>query len=219
MKKTLIVEDHADTRHWLAAIVDRAFAGAECHFADSVAAAKYKLATARYDLAIIDLGLPDGSGVDVIQHISDGYPDIMAVVATIFDDDHHLIPALQAGAKGYVIKDQPEAALERTLSGLARGEPPLSPVVAQRILSLFVGAQPALNDIKTEVEQSDSAQLTSRETQVLEIIARGAIKQEVANSLNISENTVRTHVKSIYRKLGIASKSEATIAAQKLGLL
>ncbi len=220
MSRTLLIEDHPDTQDWMASIIARAFPGTVIDVAGSLEAAFDLLAKGTYERAVIDLNLPDGSGIDIIRHIVRRRPDTQIVVATIFDDEDHLLSALQAGAKGYVLKHQSEATLVRTLEGMARGEPPLSPVIARRILDFFEtdGGPPRTAEPLSEALPGEEL-LTERESEVLEIIARGASKQDVANSLRISPNTVASHIKSIYRKLGISSRAEASLAARRLGLL
>jgi len=220
MSATLLIEDHPDTQAWMRSIIARAFPGTEIDVAGDLKSAFERLAARAYDRAVIDLSLPDGSGVDIIRHIARVHPDTQVAVATIFDDEDHLLSALQAGAKGYVLKHQSEATLVRTLEGMARGEPPLSPVIARRILDFFeTSLVPAPPVAAMSDPPPDGEALTEREAQVLEIIARGASKQDVANSLKISPNTVGTHIKAIYRKLGISSRAEASLAARRLGLL
>lgn len=213
---TLLVEDHRDTQVWLRRIVERAFPGTTVHIADSASDARLALQGKRFSRAIVDLELPDGDGVDIIDLITRAYPHTQTVVATVFNDEARIIAALSAGAGGYVLKDQGEEALVKVLQRLQANEPPLSPTVAQYILGLLRHQkEPTLS--KTSSLPAEA--LTCREAEVLEIIARGASKKDVANSLGISEHTVSTHVKAIYRKLDISSRAEATTAAFRLGLI
>lgn len=212
--KTLLLEDHPDTQIWLSEIIKIAFPETIIDFASDIATARIMIEATVYQQAIIDLSLPDGNGVEIIRLLSIRQPETNIAVATIFDDEEHLLSALRAGAKGYVLKDQPREALVRVLQGMAQGEPPLSPSVARRMLDFF---ETTRTESPTQIIEAEV--LTMREAEVLEIIARGASKIDVANSLRISPHTVGSHIKSIYRKLGISSRAEASLAAKRLGLL
>lgn len=216
MDKTLLLEDHRETQDWLTGIIEQAFPDTAVTIASTVANAQSLLLRETFSRAIIDLNLPDGDGIEIVTLIAQQYPEMPSVVATVFDDESRIVEALSAGTSGYVLKDQGEKALVRVLQGLEQGEPPLSPSVARHILHMFRS-----DDFKASdpAENLITYDLTPRETEVLEIIARGASKKDVANSLKISEHTVDSHVKSIYIKLDISSRAEASLAAQKMGLL
>jgi len=130
------------------------------------------------------------------------------VVSTIFDDDAHIFPAIRAGARGYILKDQTEQEQIEMLRGIAAGRPPLSPEVSQRLLGYF----------HQEPDTPGLADLTGRETEVLRLIAKGLSLPAVSKELFISQNTVSTHVKSIYRKMNISNRAEASALAIKLGI-
>lgn len=200
----LVVDDLASSRDWLARALDIAFPGIRIAFAASLAEAARSEAP---PLALIDLGLPDGSGVSLIEHL---HPlGTLCIVATVFDDDAHLFPALHAGAQGYVLKDQTPEALAAMLSGIAAGQPPLSPSIARRLLRHF---QP----LPTSVAE---VALTARETDVLRLIAKGLTVVEAADLLGLSRHTVAGYLKDIYRKLAVTSRAEATLEAARLGLV
>ena len=131
------------------------------------------------------------------------------MVTTIFEDDGHLFPALRAGAQGYVLKDLPQEQLAAMLVGIERGQPPLSPSIARRLLSFFNPPVPAASP--------DENPLTERETEVLRLIAKGFSVPKVAEQLGISRNTTAGYLKDIYRKLQVNSRAEATLAAARRG--
>ncbi len=201
----LVVDDLASSRDWLAQALGLAFPGIAIAFAGSLAEG---LRAAAAPLAIIDLGLPDGSGVTLIERLHAS--GTTCVVATVFDDDAHLFPALHAGAQGYVLKDQPTDALAGMLRGIAEGRPPLSPSIARRLLRHF---QPAPDASVPAVV------LTARETEVLRLIAKGYTVPEVAEALALSRHTAAGYVKDIYRKLAVTSRAEATLEATRRGLV
>ncbi len=216
----LVLEDQAETRAWLAQVASTVFPGVTVIEAATLAQACAWLnsgddAVARLRLAIIDLGLPDGSGIGFIRDLTARRPSAVAVVATIHDDDVNLLGAIAAGAAGYLLKDQEDGALAAQLRRIDDGEPPLSPSIARRMMAHF-----ALHAPPTSATQpADSAGLTPRELQVLALLGRGSRVAEAAKHLGLTDQTVATYVKTIYRKLRITSRAEAAIAAQKRGLI
>lgn len=210
VRRVLIVEDHAETLAWLGGLVRAAFPGCEVAEATSVREALARCEADAHDLAVVDLRLPDGSGLEVLRKLRADGRDTVCVVATVMGDDAHIVTALSAGAQGYLLKDQPRELLTRQLAQLADGMPALSPTVARRIMEHFRLTGPC--------EQPD-ADLSPREREVLGLIARGLRSSDAARVLGLAESTVTSHVKSIYRKLGINSRAEAALLATRMGLL
>jgi DNA-binding NarL/FixJ family response regulator len=143
MQHALIVEDLPEIRDWLAEVARAAFPEVEVTTAARVDQALARVAERPFDLALIDLGLPDGSGIDVVGALRHHQPRAVPVVVTIYDDDDHLFPALQAGAFGYLLKEQPQETLIAQLLRMTQGEPPLSPPIARRVLSHFARRRPS----------------------------------------------------------------------------
>jgi DNA-binding NarL/FixJ family response regulator len=166
----------------------------------------------RFDLALVDLGLPDGSGVTVVERLRELQPEAYTVVVTIHDDDEHLFPALQAGAYGYILKEQARQQIEEQLLRLSQGEPPLSPSIARRVIRHFKEAPLRTPALLPKVL------LTERETDVLLRVAKGFTLPEIAVQLGLSRHTIADYVKQIYRKLNISSRAEAALEAQRLGI-
>lgn len=209
MKTCLLVEDVPEAVDWLSRALRSTFPAIELVQASTLAEARQCLvATPAPDLALVDLGLPDGNGVDFIAELGYRSPRTLCVVASIFDDDQHIFPALRAGAQGYLLKDQDQDAIIELLQGIIAGRPPLSPAVARKLLSHF----------RVEPEVS-APKLTERETEVLRLIAKGLTTTEVARLLGISANTVPSYVKEIYRKLNVSSRAEAALTARNMGLV
>ncbi len=208
MTRVLIVEDLSETRRWLAGIVAAAFPEVSLHEASSQSAGLAQCARARYDLALIDLGLPDGSGLDVLRRLRQTQPDAVCVVTTVMGDDASIVGALSAGAHGYLLKEQPRTLLVKQLEQVVAGIPALSPSVARRIMQHFQRTGPSAADDR----------LTAREREVLGLIGRGLRNAEVAQALQLSENTIAGYIKDVYRKLGISSRAEASWHAARLGL-
>jgi DNA-binding NarL/FixJ family response regulator len=207
--RALVLDDLAASRDWLARALQLAFPGIAIVPAGSLAEAMAALDPLP-DLALVDLGLPDGSGVQLLERLRAQGASTLCIVATVFDDDAHLFPALRAGAQGYVLKDQPPEALADMLRGIAAGQPPLSPTIARRLLRHF---QPLPAPADPEVA------LTARETDVLQLSAKGLSAQEVADALGLSRHTVTGYLKDIYRKLSVGTRAEATLEAARRGLI
>lgn len=207
----LLVEDQAETRTWMRARLGEAFPGLRLGEAGSVREARAWLdKEASPDLALIDLGLPDGSGMELIRLLSAKFPRTLVVVATIYDDDTHLFEALSAGARGYLLKDEAPELISGCLRRIVMGQPPLSPSIAHRILGHFRAG---------EVKVDENARLSAREGEVLALLARGLTVAEAARSLGLQPQTVAGYVKIIYQKLNISSRAEAALAAARRGLV
>lgn len=216
MQNVLLLEDHPETREWLSEILQSAFVSVQVHEAASIAQALKLLTEGSYELAVVDLNLPDGSGVDFIAALKDQSPQTYAVVATIFDDDQHLFPALEAGAEGYLLKDLSSDEFIESLKGIIKGEPPISPSIARKLISHFNKANGNTNLSNSTIIESN---LSKREAEILGLVAKGLNRKEVSKQLNISANTVASHLKKIYSKLNVSTRAEATLEALRLGLV
>lgn len=211
-RHALLLEDLPEVAAWLVALLLQRFPGVEVRHAATLGEARRLLESGfQPQLALIDLGLPDGDGTSLIRPLAQRCPDCTIVITTLFGDDAHVFPALRAGAHGYLLKDQPEERLGAALDGILRGEPPLSPAIAKRLLRAFQPIDP---------EPTPGAEtLTAREREVLVLVSKGCRLPELAEKLAISRHTVSDHLKSIYRKLNVNSRAEATLEAARLGLV
>ena len=205
----LIVEDVPEALAWLADLAQKAFPDVRVGKARSVREAACRIEEDQWDMALVDLGLPDGSGLDIIRRLKMVSPDTICIVSTVLGDDAHVVAALSAGAQGYILKGQPAAVVHRQLLQLRHGIPALSPAIARRIMEHFQRTGPV---------DGESQALTARETDVLSMVSKGFRNAEVAQALGLAESTIATHVKSIYRKLGISSRAEAALHAARMGL-
>jgi DNA-binding NarL/FixJ family response regulator len=218
----LVLEDQGESRASMAAIIGEVFPGVEVVEAGDLATACAWLTATdnagldRLRLALIDLGLPDGSGISFIRDLTSRRPSAKAVVATIHDDDANLFNAIAAGASGYLLKDQEPSALAAQLRRIDDGEPPLSPSIARRMMDHFIKHAPAA---EAPSPVASEAALTPRELEVLALLGRGSRVAEAAKRLGLTDQTVATYVKTIYRKLRISSRAEAALAAQRRGLI
>lgn len=229
MQHVLIVEDLLPTRHWLADAVRQIFPQAQIISEGRRDEALAAVQTHQVDLALIDLGLPDGSGLDVVAALQLQQAQALSVVVTIFDDDAHIFPALQAGAFGYLLKDQPRHEFVAQLQRITNGEPPLSAAIARRVLKHFSQAAQIAGAIAPSAAgSSDKANhksaeievfLTARETDVLQRVAKGYTLKEIAVQFGLSPHTIADHVKIIYRKLNVCCRAEAAIEAIRRGLV
>jgi len=220
MNKVLVVEDLAEVRDWLADISRTVFPGIEVTAVGRADEGQACAATVRpFDLALVDLGLPDGSGIEVVRALRRHQPQCLPVVVTIYDDDEHLFPALQAGAFGYLLKEQPREVLEAQLLRIASGEPPLAPSIARRVLSFFGQNRAVPAPLVPPADAEPEVRLTAQELVVLQRVAKGFTLPEIAQQLGLSRHTIAEHVKNIYRKLDVSSRAEATLEAARRGLV
>ena len=216
MKHILVVDDLADALAMLQDAIQAAFGDVPCTLARSVREALGVIDSGRtFDLALIDLALGDGSGLELITRLSLRQPHCTVVVASIHDDDDHLFQALQAGAQGYLLKDHPTPWLALQLQGIAQGQPPLSPAIARRLLRHFQPPRP----VPAPTSPHMATDLSARERDVLGLLAQGVRIADIGIALGISRHTVGDHVKNIYRKLNINSRAEAALQARQLGLI
>ena len=231
MQKTItvaLVEDDAGTRERLAQAVGRS-ADLELVFeAGTVAEIVHWLSLHQPDVLLVDLGLPDGSGFDVIRQCRQLAPLAEIMVITLFGDEANIIQAVEAGARGYLLKDGTEDDLSRHVMSLHAGGSPMSPIIARQLL-VRMGARglaghasplpsaPAAAATLAKENQIDN--LSVREAEILSTLARGYTYQEMAGLMGLSLSTIQTHVKSIYSKLAVHSKTEAVYEARQMGLL
>jgi DNA-binding NarL/FixJ family response regulator len=167
------------------------------------------------DVLLVDLGLPDRSGLDVIRRCRNLQPACAMMVLTIFGDEANMLSAFEAGAGGYLLKDGTEADLAAHVLSLHAGGSPMSPIIARQLLVRWQGAA-ALPS--AEVQATRQA-LPPRESEVLALIAKGFTYAETAQRMGILPSTVQSHVRNIYAKLNVHNKAEAVFEARQLGLL
>ena len=167
------------------------------------------------DVLLVDLGLPDGSGIDVIRAASRLWPQCGIMVSTTFGDETHVMQSIEAGAAGYLLKDSEPARMTDEIRSLARGGSPISPIIARLVLARFRKAP--VPDAAAP-EDAEAASLSQREKEVLGYITKGFTADEIARLMGLSRYTVQTFVRRIYSKLKVNSKAEAIYEARSQGL-
>lgn len=203
-----LVEDSAPVRNGIAALLERE-RGFKITACSTVGQAHQALARGvEIDVALIDLQLPDGSGLEVISAIATRHPAAHILVLTKFADSDEIVASLRAGAVGYLLKHTPRSGILKALDEAVHGGAPMSPEIARKLVE-SLRPRPTL----------ESSGLTSREQEVLDELARGKRYRAIAESLGVSESTVQTHVKSIYKKLRVSSKAAATREALRRRLV
>ncbi|MEN9437190.1 MAG: hypothetical protein RIR09_1845 [Pseudomonadota bacterium] len=230
--QVLIVEDDPITREFFARSVA---ACAALVLVGAVASVHEALAVldaqgGQVDVLLTDLGLPDGSGLDVIRHALRCNPTLEPLVVSMFGDDENVLAAIEAGALGYIHKDSTPEDVAQAILDMRAGASPISPMIARRVLAkyrvqasnvpvaLVNTAQAATENIAIDAASADSL-LTPREQQVLSLVARGFSYAEIARLEGLSVHTVQTHIKRLYAKLSVHSKTEAIYEASRMGLL
>jgi DNA-binding NarL/FixJ family response regulator len=208
-----LVEDEPATRARLQHAIERDPALTLQHVAGRAGDMIEWLREGRPDVLLVDLGLPDRPGLDVIQWCRHASPTTEIMVVTLFGDEANMISAFEAGARGYLLKDGTEDDLARHVTELRAGGSPMSPLIARQLVARLSQPAPAAA-VPQAVER-----LSPREQELLALVARGFTYSECGRLLGISLGTVQTHVKSIYGKLAVHSKTEAVYEARQMGLL
>ena len=212
MTTVLVVEDDTDFLARFCGFVSAADDLSLVGGASTLAEARQLIERQAPDVLLTDLGLPDGSGIDLIRLAKERHPDCDAMVATVFGDEAHVIQSIEAGASGYLLKDSAAEDIAEQVRRLHAGGSPISPVIARRLLARFQAPAPA-------DKPAAKADLSARELEVLGLITKGFTFDEISRLLAVSPHTVSTYVKRIYGKLQVGSKTEAVYEARKLGLV
>ncbi|KQX30024.1 response regulator transcription factor [Variovorax sp. Root434] len=222
--RVALVEDEAGTRERLCSAVAQSPALELVFTAATAGEIRAWLREGRPDVLLVDLGLPDGSGFEVIEWCRQLAPKAETMVITMFGDEANMIRAFEAGARGYLLKDGTEDDLSRHVLQLHAGGSPMSPIIARQLLTRMApGAAAPVAPVAAvapgPAQAPAAASLSPRETEVLALVSRGYTYPELTSLLGISLSTIQTHVKSIYSKLAVHSKTEAVFEARQLGLL
>jgi len=226
--RVLVVEDDAQMRDFFAASVSRCAGLQLVGAVGSVAEARAWLDNDAnmVDVLLTDLGLPDGSGLEVIRHATRLHPRCEPLVISLFGDEDNVLASIEAGALGYIHKDSAPDDIAQTILEMKDGASPISPMIARKVLSKYASKRPRADEVPAVPEPSTPARpspeaplLSPREHEVLMLIARGFSYAEIARLQSVSVHTVQTHIKNLYSKLSVHSKNEAVFEASRLGLL
>lgn len=213
MQKTvLVVEDHPVTLAQISQAIESDPRLELVGRVASVKAAQTWLAqNSAPDAALIDLGLPDGSGLQIIRALDPNATQI--IVTTVFADEKNVVDAIEAGAVGYLLKERDAKSLCQAIVDTLEGGSPISPGIARYLLKRFT------SDSENQDPESPQIELTKRELEVLGFVIKGFSYQEIAEALTLSVHTVTSHIQNIYRKLAVTSRGEAVFEAVKLGIV
>lgn len=203
----LIADDHEVVRRGLALLIegerDLRLLGAAASGAELLALA----ASARPDVVLLDIQMPDGDGIAAAAQLRAAYPQLVILMLTSYSDDARIYAALRAGASGYLLKEMSGDALLQAIRAAARGDPQLHPKVARRLMGRVMPPDDPL------------AQLSPREYDILRWIARGLSNKEIAAATDLTEQTVKSYVREILSKLGVADRTQAALLAVRYGMM
>jgi NarL family two-component system response regulator YdfI len=210
----LVVDDHLIVREGLSLILETAEGIEQAGEAADGAEALRLCAELRPDVVLMDLRMPGMDGMTAIRRLAESQPQVAVIILTTYDEDDLMLQGLQAGARGFLLKDTSRAALLDAIRAAARGQTLLSPAVMQRIL-----AHAAAPVAPAPASAAGPLDLTERELEVLRAAAQGQRTKEIAYALHITERTVKAHLASIYNKFGVDSRAAAIAVAAQKGLL
>jgi DNA-binding NarL/FixJ family response regulator len=208
--RVAIVEDLEQTRRGLAALVGGTPGYRVLGAFGSMEEALRRLEQDPPDVALLDIGLPGISGIEGVRRLKARHPSVQILMLTVYADNDHVFEAICAGACGYLLKDTPPQRLLEAIRELHDGGAPMSPEIARKTVTMFQQVAPP---------RTEDGRLSARETEVLRLLADGHSYKTAAAELSVSLDTIRFHVRHIYEKLHVHSKSEAVVAALRAGLV
>jgi len=207
--RVVVADDHAVVREGLRALLGAVDGFDLVGTASTGREAIRSAVTLRPDVLVLDINMPDGSGIDAARQLAQTAPDVAVLMLTMFDDDDSVFAAMRAGARGYVLKGADPEDIIRAIAGVAAGNAIFGPGVAQRAIGYLTAPRR---------EQPPFEALTTREREVLNLIAAGLGNAAIAARLGVSPNTIANHISNIFAKLQVASRAEAIVQARNAGL-
>ncbi len=209
MINVTIIEDHIEFREGLAYLLN-ATEGFDCLDVFGSAEEGIEGLSEKTDVILLDIGLPGITGIEAVKLIKKDLPNVKIIMLTVFDDDDNILKAIMAGADGYLLKKTaPVNILSALKESLTNGSP-ITASIAKKVMELFRSYAP---------NKTEEFSLSDRELEVLELIVNGSNNQEIADKIFISINTVKNHIRNIYEKLHVHSKSEAVVKAIRQGII
>ncbi len=211
----IVVEDEPLIQHRLAEILQNiGYTSDQLFFAENLAKANEILEMHSASIALVDLGLPDGNGIEFIKTLKNYDPTILILVISAWSTEDHILQAIAAGATGYVLKERDDLEVTLSIRSIIRGGAPIDPFIARKILQLAI-----MEDANKSLTKENTSVLTKREYEILQLVDKGLSNKEISLKLNLSKYTVESHVKHIYRKLEVCTRIKAVGVARDLGIL
>jgi two-component system, NarL family, response regulator DevR len=198
--RVFLVDDHEIVRRGVAALLEREPDIEVVGEAGSVAHARPRIAATRPDIALLDMRLPDGDGIDLCRDVRSKNPGVRCIILTAYDDDEAVYAAVMAGASGYVLKDLRSSALVRAIRSVATGHQLLDPAISRMAVHRISSGEHGTSRVDA---------LTPREREILELIAEGMTNRQIGETLALAEKTIKNYVSSLLGKLGIQRRTQA----------
>jgi DNA-binding NarL/FixJ family response regulator len=208
--RLLIADDHPVVREGIIAMISREPDFKVVAEANNGLEALEKAKQFKPDVILMDLRMPEMDGVEAIRQIAEVEPETKFIILTTYSDDEYIFKGIEVGARAYLLKDAPREELFKAIRAVYRGESLIQPVVASKVLSRFA-------ELSRQTQTHEV--LTDREVEVLILIAKGSANKEIAEELHISNSTVKTHIASIFQKLGTNDRTEAVTMALRKGII
>ncbi|MEJ2710618.1 MAG: response regulator transcription factor [Anaerolineales bacterium] len=215
--RILLADDHVMLRQGTVALLEREADIEVVGQADNGRQAVELAHRLRPDIVVMDVRMPELSGVEATRQIRERFPAVQVLVLTAHDDEQYIFSLLEAGASGYLLKNAPISELVKAIHQVHEGKSPLSPAIARKIVVRMSSNDEASPD-STQEDESQSS-LTARELEVLHLLAQGMSNRAIAESLTISDRTVHAHLSNIFSKMGVSSRLEAVLSAIQRGWL
>ncbi len=208
--KILIADDHPVVREGLSAMLSKEYDIQVVGEAENGTEAIKKASELQPDVVLMDLRMPELDGVEAMRQIRVKNPEMKFIVLTTYDNDEYIFKGIEAGARAYLLKDAPREELFEAIRAVYKGESLIQPAVAGKVLDRFA-------ELSRQVQVPEA--LSGREVEVLDLMAKGAANKLIAATLSIGESTVKTHIQSIFQKLGVGDRTEAVTQAIKKGII
>ncbi len=208
--RVLIADDHPVVREGLSAMLSREDDIEVVGLAENGQKAIERAGELHPDIILMDLRMPEVDGIEAMRRIKIDHPGIKFIVLTTYDNDEYIFKGIESGARAYLLKDSPREDLFKAIRGVSKGESLIEPAVAGKVLDRFA---------ELSRRQQSPVSLSDREVEVLGLMARGASNKAIATGLNIGESTAKTHIQSIFNKLGVNVRTEAVTEAVKKGII
>lgn len=211
--RVVLADDHAVVRKGIREFLEEASDDAAVQVvAEATTGAEAVTLTLEHqpDVAVLDIQMPEMSGIEATRQIKAQAPDVKVLVLTAYDDDPYIFAMVQAGASGYVLKNAPSGELVRAVRAVARGKSALDPAITAKVIAQLATGRPPGAQAAVET-------LTERELEVLRLAARGHTNRAIGHTLGISDRTVQGHLANVFGKLGVSTRTEAVLLAMKQG--